>query len=124
MVIEFIDDQLRQVIGLAKDQAAVFNIAQGFTIVPCLLNTVEEKGFIDLLIFVTGKQAHHDLRLWVDIAPSDEFLIMGVHIHYLSHFGRTIQGLALIHLVAKYPGMAHFHPPADVLIQKDALHMP
>jgi hypothetical protein len=63
---------------------------------------MQEERFIDLYVFIPGKQSHHDLRLLVDVAPSSEF---SVAIKNFNDRTRRRFTLHFSHFVGENPGM-------------------
>ena len=60
IVIELVDNQLRQFVCLTKDQPAIFSVANFFTVIPGFQDSPVKESRIDFLRLVSGEKPYRD----------------------------------------------------------------
>ena len=106
-ILEPVHGKARKAVGLAKDQAAGFEIVaghDGLAVLDGVPHPPFEEGLVELVVGVPGNQAHPDLGVVVIETRTDVLaLFFADHIHQVPvfHWPGHVQ-----HFVRKHPGVA------------------
>jgi hypothetical protein len=119
IVVELVDNQLRQLIRLAKNQSTVFPVTKVMPIGPGGLDPAVKKFLVYLLIPLTGKDTHRDRRPGINVAAAEELPIVQVYIRDISTLELIIHQ---VYFIGKYPGMTVQQPVPDSFLKDHFMH--
>ena len=95
-IIELVDDETRQSVGIGKDDAAALRIDDALAIVPGVRKTLFKESLIDHIIFISAQYPDPDLGMIVDIAAADEIIFIGNDRYDIAVFIITFDMIDLI----------------------------
>ena len=119
VIVKLIDDECGHAVGFAKNEPAVFGVANLLSVLPGIAYAVKKELFVNGFVQLSGKQAHCDLAFGVAVSTAYKFFCAVVNLHNFA--GRKCfkrRRFQHINLVYKNPGVPIFYPWAYFFAQE------